>query len=320
MKQNYTARVPSVLTLMCVLLSLTGCAGKHGKLMESAQLNYQANEYEVALHDAVAALKLKPDYDKAQDFVVTFFNAAVHAREDKIKALEATPGPFKWEVIVAEYKGLIAINNLVNHLPPAALVHKKTKQRITFDTKDYTNLLNQASEKAAEAYYQEGMSIAASSDDVDTQKAAAKAFKKAEDFVPGYKDAYIRYEESRRAGVKKMVILPFEDRSNKAYLYGALGETITDQIIDSVLNDESATEFLALVSRAHLARVMQEQGLVLTGIVDERTAANLGGILGVHEMVIGKITQVRYTPPRTKKNTVTQKGTIEVASRHRNLY
>ena len=57
---------------------------------------------------------------------------------------------------------------------------------------------------------------------------------------------------------------------------------------------------------------MQEQGLGLTGMVDERTAANLGGILGVHEMVIGKITQIRYTPARTKEATVAQKATIRV--------
>ena len=304
----------SILTLMCVLLFLTGCASKHGDLMKSAQANYQTNQYEAALHDAVAALKLKPDYDKAQDFVVTFFNAAVEVRENKIKSLEATPNKFKYDGVVAEYKGLIEINNLVKNLPPTALIHKKTKQRLVFNIKDYTLQLNEASEKAAEVHYQEGILIAASGNDVDTQKMAAKEFKKAAEYVPGYKDSSIRYEESRRAGVKKMAILPFEDKSGKAHLYGALPDTITDQIVDSVLNDPSATEFLALVSRDQLERVMQEQGLGLTGIVNEQTAANLGGILGVHEMVIGKITQIRYTPARTKEATVAQKATIRVAS------
>lgn len=304
-------RCLSIVTLMCVAF-LTSCATKHGDLMKSAQLHYQTNNYEAALRDAVAALKLKPDYDKAQDFVVTFFNAAVEVRENKIKSLEATPNKFKYDGVVAEYKGLIEINNLVKNLPPTALIHKKTKQRLVFDIKDYTPQLNEASEKAAEVHYQEGILIAASGNDVDTQKIAAKEFKKAGEYVPGYKDSSLRYEESRRAGVKKMAILPFEDKSGKAHLYGALSETITDQIIDSVLNDPSAIEFLALVSRDQLERVMQEQGLGLTGIVNEQTAANLGGILGVHEMVIGKITQIRYTPARTKEATVAQTGTIRV--------
>ena len=306
-------RCLSVVTLMCVAI-LTSCATKHGDLMKSAQVHYQTNDYEAALRDAVAALKLKPDYDKAQDFVVTFFNAAVEARENKIKSLEATPSKFKYDGVVAEYKGLIEINNLVKNLPPTALIHKKTKQRLVFNTKDYTSQLNEASEKAAEVHYQEGILIAASGNDVDTQKMAAKEFKKAADYVPGYKDSSIRYEESRRAGVKKMAILPFEDKTGKAHLYGALSERITDDIINSVSSDSSATEFLQLVSRDQLEIVMQEQGLGLTGMVDERTAANLGGILGVHEIVIGKITDILYVPERTRSKNISQTGTIRVAS------
>lgn len=306
-------RVLTVLTLMCTVL-LTGCATKHGDLMKSAQLHYQSNDYEAALNDAVAALKLKPDYDKAQDFVVTFFNGAVEVRENKINSLEATPSKFKYDGIVAEYKGLIEINNLVKNLPPTALVHKKTKQRLVFNIKDYTLQLNAASEKAAEVHYQEGILIAASGNDVDTQKMAAKEFKKAGEYVLGYKDSSIRYEESRRAGVKKMAILPFEDKSGKAHLYGALSETITDLIIDSVINDPSAREFLDLVSRDQLERVMEEQHLGLTGLVDAQTAASLGQVLGVHEIVVGKITDILHVGARTRTKQIPQSGTIRVAS------
>ncbi len=96
--------------------------------------------------------------------------------------------------------------------------------------------------------------------------------------------------------------------------YGALSETITDQIVDSVINDPSATEFLELVSRDQLERVMQEQQLGLTGIIDQQTAARLGGLLGVHEMVIGKITQIIYVPERTRQTTVPQETIIRVKS------
>ena len=306
-------RCLSVVTLMCVAF-LNSCATKHGDLMKSAQVHYQTNDYEAALRDAVAALKLKPDYDKAQDFVVTFFKAVVEGRENKIKSLEATPNKFKYDGVVAEYKGLIEINNLVKNLPPTALIHKKTKQRLVFNIKDYTPQLNEASEKAAEVHYQEGILIAASGNDVDTQKMAAKEFKKAGEYVPGYKDSSIRYEESRRAGIKKMAILPFEDKSGKAHLYGALSETITDLIIDSVINDPSAREFLDLVSRDQLERVMEEQHLGLTGLVDAQTAASLGQVLGVHEIVVGKITDILHVRARTSTKKVPQSATIRTAS------
>ena len=299
---------PSLLTLIFVSLCLTGCAGKAGKLMESAQASYRANDYEAALRDSVMALKHKPDYEKAQNFAPTFFNAAVEARQNKIKSLESSPDKFRWDGIVAEYRGLVEINTLVKNLPP--LIHKKTKQRITFDTQDYSSPLRQASENAAEVHYQEGIRIADSGGDVETQKRAAKEFKMVEEFVSGYKDVRIRYEQSRDAGVKRMAILTFEDKSGKARAYGALSETITDNIISNVLNDPTATEFLAIISRDQLERVMSEQNLSFTGRFDAQTVANIGGVAGVHELVVGQITQIVYTPARPTQKRWDRESTI----------
>ena len=298
----------SLLTLILVSLCLTGCAGKAGKLMDSAQASYQVNDYEAALRDAVMALKHKPDYEKAQNFVTTYFKAAVEARQKRLKTLETSADKFKWDKIVAEYKGLIEIYTLVNNLPP--LIHKKTKQRITFETQDYTNQLAEASENAAEVHYQEGIRIADSSDDVETQKRAAKEFKMVEEFVPGYKDVITRYEQARSAGVKKMAILTFEDKSGKARAYGGLSDTITDNIISAVLNDPTATEFLEIISRDQLQQVMAEQNLGFTGRFDLNTVANIGEVAGVHELVVGQITQIIYTPPRPKRKNWNRQATV----------
>jgi hypothetical protein len=303
---------PSFLTLIFVSLCLTGCAGKAGKLMESAQASYRVNDYEAALRDSVMALKHKPDYEKAQNFAPTFFKAAVEVRQNKIKGLQASSSKFRWDGLVAEYKGLIEINGLVKSLPP--LIHKKTKQRITFETQDYSTPLRQASENAAEAHYQEGIRLANSKPDVETQKKAAKEFKTAQDFVPGYKDAGIRYTQSRDAGVKRMAILTFEDKSGKARAYGALSETITDNIISNVISDPAATEFLDIISRDRLEQIMAEQNLSYTGRFDERTVASIGGVAGVHELVVGQITQIIYKDPNPKHRRWDRQKTIKVPS------
>jgi hypothetical protein len=94
--------------------------------------------------------------------------------------------------------------------------------------------------------------------------------------------------------------------------YGALSEMITDDIISNVMNNPSAREFLEIISRAELQQVLQEQQLGLTGLVDEQTAAKLGKILGVHEIVTGQVTQIIYEPPRTTRRTERQKATITV--------
>ena len=309
-RTKYWSLISLICTFLfvCTLLCLTGCAGKAGKYMDSAQASYSANDYEGALRDTVLALKQKPNYERAQNFVTTFFDAAVEARHNKLRFLERSQDKFRWDQIVAEYKGLIEINRLVKSLPP--LVHKKTKERITFNTRAYERELSDASEHAAEAHYQEGISIANEGSDVETQKRAAKEFKKVEEFVRGYKDVVSRYEQARSAGVKKMAILTFEDKSGKARAYGDLSGTITDSIISTVLNDPTAMEFLEIISRDQLEQVMAEQNLGFTGRFDEKTVAGIGEVAGVHELVVGQITQIIYTPPRPKQKNWNRQATV----------
>ena len=184
--------------------------------------------------------------------------------------MEVASHKFKWDNIVVEYLMLTEINNLVKNLPP--LVHKQTQQPITFDIKDYSNQLAKALENAAEAHYQEGILIADSADDVDTQKRAAKEFKMVEKFVQGYKDAQSRYEKSRSAGIKRVAIIPFEDKSGNSRRqlygtpsYGAISEAVTDAVVSNILGDPLAVEFLQLISRNEVESVLNEQNLSLTG-------------------------------------------------------
>ena len=119
-----------------------------------------------------------------------------------------------------------------------------------------------------------------------------------------------RYEQARSAGVKRMAILTFEDKTGKGSKYGALPDTITDNIISSVLNDPSATEFLTIVSRDQLNQIMAEQNLSYTGRFDEKTVAGIGEVAGVHELVVGQITQIIYTPPRPKQKNWNRQATL----------
>ncbi|MDE0010353.1 MAG: hypothetical protein OXU36_04375 [Candidatus Poribacteria bacterium] len=278
--------------------------------MESAQANYRVNDYEAALRDAVMALKHKPDYEKAQNFAPTFFNAVVEVRQRKIKTLESSSDKFRWDGLVAEYKGLIEINALVKSLPP--LIHKKTKQRITFETQDYSVPLRQVSEQAAEAHYQEGIRIADSGSDVETQKRAAKEFKAAQGFVPGYKNADDRYEQAKSAGVKRMAIFTFESADEDAYKYGGLLETITDDIIASVLNNDDAREFLDIISQEEVEAIMAERHFGFSERFDDTIFAGIGQAAGVHELVIGKITRLSYAPARTKSKSISRKRMLKI--------
>lgn len=301
----------SLATTIFISICLTGCVtSKSGKYMESAQANYRVHNYEGALRNAVSALRINPNYVKAQDFVATYFKAAVKTRLNKIQRLETSTGKFRYDQIVTEYRGLVDINMLVTNLPP--LIHKKTKERIIFGITDYSRQLSDASQKAAEVHYQEGIHLAKSGSDVETQKSAAKEFRKAKEFVPGYKDADDRYEQARSAGVKRMAIFTFEDRSGKAQAYGGLLDTITDDIITSVINNDDTREFLEIISREEIEAIMVEQNLSFFERFDNKTVAGIGQIAGVHELFIGKITRLTYAPARIKRKPISRKRTLKI--------
>jgi len=320
---------------------VAGCAGmmQYGKLEESAREYSNRGNYDQAVFQVVASLKLKQDYDKSQQLIVDVFPRAVEEHLGKIKAAKNSSAKFKWDTVTAEYEALIKVNQAVKSLPP--LTNEETKQPIRFDIQDYSQDLVEPRNKAAEDHYQEGRRLfgkngmanrdqaakefstankyapgykdattlaadgyyregllLARVDDVDTQKKAAKSFKTAQEYVPGYKDSAALYEKARRAGIKRIAIIPFENKSGKGW-YGAIADAIVDGAVSDVMNDASATEFLEIVSRDQLEQVMREQKLGLTGFIDASSATQLGKILGVKEIVTGKITQISVSPERT---------------------
>lgn len=301
---------------VCLFLlaeAFSGCAAlkKYGKLEKSARQYYRIGDYDRAVLKSAESLRLNPEYDKAQNLIQDAFRAAVNAHESKIKERKLSSAKFRWDDIVSEYEALVEVNRTVMELP--TLRRKKTKELITFKVTDYTDSLAVARTHAAEAHYQEGMRLSQNSA-IDFQKHAAKEFKAALRFVPGYKDAADWYEKCRRAAIKRMAIIPFDDKSGKNGRYGALSEMITDEVISDIMSDPDAMEFLELVSRDRLESVMQEQQLGLTDLVNEATAAKLGKILGVHEIVTGQITQIIYAPPRTTRRTERQKSRVVVST------
>ena len=299
-----------IFVIVTILLT-TGCAmfSNYGKLEKSARDNYVAGRYDTAVFECAKSLKLNPKYEKAQILIQDAFKAAANRHKNHIRELNLSPEKFKWDDIVYEYETLIKINQLIKELPNLEV--KKTKEIIKFKTTDYTKELADAKTNAAEAHYQEGLTLS-TREGIDIQKQAAKEFKSAEHFCPGYKDVASLYEKCRKAGIRRMAIIPFEDKTGKKGKYGALSETIVDDIVSDIVNNPSAMEFLEIVSRDQLEQVMQEQKLGFTGIIDEKTLVDLGNVLGVHEILTGKITQIIYTPERTISRNVRQKESVVV--------
>ncbi|MEE9166520.1 MAG: CsgG/HfaB family protein [Candidatus Neomarinimicrobiota bacterium] len=297
--------------LAVLLIFMIGCAGftQHGRLESSAREAYAGGDYDTAVFECTRSLKLNPDYEKAQILIGNAFRAATQAHAARLAGLEASSSKSRWDGIVQEYEALVKINQAVRELP--TLKVKETGEVIEFETSDYTQHLVEAKTNAAEAHYQEGLSLL-EREGVDEQRGAALEFRLATSFIEDYKDAAELYEKARQAGVKRMAIVPFEDRSGKEGRYGDLPGLVVDEIVTEFMNDPSSMEFLELVSREELENVMEEHRLTLAGIVDEESAVQLGKILGIHEILTGRITQVIYTPTTTLEKNVEREARIVV--------
>jgi len=291
-------RRTKILSLILLTITLHSCAyfSEYAQLERRARESFARADYDTAVFLLARSLSINPEYEESQLLMTDAFMMANRVHKESISDITVSGNQFRHDRLVLEYQNLINLHDAVKSLPP--IRHPETKALITFELVDYTSELSTAKQAAAESHYLAGEKLAQSDSPTD-QKAAAKQFKRALNFVPGYKDADLRYQSTREAGIKRIAIIPFEDLSGTRKRFGSVEELVADEVITSIMKDAAATEFLELVSRDQLDRVIEEQKLGLSGLLNEETAVEVGAILGVHEILTGKITQIVYSPSRT---------------------
>ncbi len=302
----------TVIWSICIVQILVGCAAVHeyGKLEKNARRSYQRGDYDQAVFKCAESLRLNPEYGKAQTLIQDALRAAVNTHLAKIKELRGLSAEYRWDKIVSEYEALSELNRTIESLP--VLRGKKTGEIIRFELTDYSKNLTEAKTNAAEVHYQAGIDLS-QKEGMDFKKQAAKEFKSALHFVPDYKDASSKYEECRKEATKRMVIIPFKDKSGKEDKYGAISEMITDEIRTGIMGDSTVAEFLKLVSREELRNVLREQNLQMSDLVDEQTAVKVGKHLGAHEILLGEIELINYSPPRATINRLKRQTQVVVS-------
>ena len=111
-----------------------------------------------------------------------------------------------------------------------------------------------------------------------------------------YKDASALRDRCVTLGRFVVAVLPFTESGKgtvaakmQAHAMTALTET----------NDP----FLKVVDRENLERILEEQRLGLTGIVDESTAVRVGNLIGAQAVLMGTVVEYREVPGKTKQST-----------------
>jgi len=88
----------------------------------------------------------------------------------------------------------------------------------------------------------------------------------------------------------KIAVLPFDDGSIQNRWWGnqyELGKGVSDELVTAFLR----TEKFRLVEREQINAILQEQKIGAAGLVDPKSAAEIGRILGVQFLVIGRVTE-----------------------------
>ncbi|HPF09006.1 MAG TPA: CsgG/HfaB family protein [Candidatus Cloacimonadota bacterium] len=300
----------SILLVVIIFAGLGAGCSQNKQISRKAENYFKQGDYHNASLMAVESLKLKASNPKAQQTLLSAYPLALQEQIEEIDRLKSANDSQNWPRILKAYQSLQTLNEAIRSLPP--VTDPNSGERIRFDYRDYSSEISDARNESADYFYRQGVHHSMLSSEASTQKKAAGFFKEAMVYITDYKDSALRYEEARQKAIRRIAILPFEDKSGSRGRYGAISDMLADQIISGILKDKASTEFVELITRDQIDRVIEEQQLSSSGLVDEASAARIGVLVGAHEILSGRILQIDYSSPKTVSVELQEKSNITV--------
>ena len=255
-----------VFFLLIAILAAFGCA--HKRYYQEANDAFSRGDYDRASFMSVEALREKPDFAEALDLLRTAVPRAFEQHGSRAKSNEERQD---FDGAVAEYR---KIENLAGAV---------SSVRSDIDLPDVSVQKRVVSLSAAESHYLTGLELLKEGEAASGSgrfKQAAVEFRKAQEFVPDYKDSKALYERARHEAVIRVAVLPFWDAG-----YGAQGRILADHVIARAMGRNP--EFLEFVTREHFYQIEKEIGQ--TVIFDSKKSVEMGKVLGVQYIVIGRV-------------------------------
>ena len=110
----------------------------------------------------------------------------------------------------------------------------------------------------------------------------------------GYKDAAVLLQEAIRRGQYSIAVLPFTGNGDRAAMVQAHAMTALTNTGDP---------FIRIVDRENMDRILEEQRMGLSGIVDEQTAVRVGNLMGAQAVLMGTLIEYREHPGQLRRST-----------------
>jgi tetratricopeptide (TPR) repeat protein len=252
---------------------LVSCAasGPHVDAFKRAEAAYNDGKDDKAIEEALKALKIKPDYQPAIDFLNKTFDDVIAAKNDTIAMFKKRddPNPKRWDKIVymeerkAEY---------AKQLKLIARRNDKLKLSVDVDPND----IKVARDSAAASHYAAGLEKMNERGKA-AQQVAAVHFRKAFTYHADYEDSKQLYAECKKRGTIRVAVDPFNnDYSGR----------MDAALIAELQKNKEASEFLQFLTRADLDRVLEEQTLASSGDFQNSEGEDMMGKLRSAEFLI----------------------------------
>ena len=117
---------------------------------------------------------------------------------------------------------------------------------------------------------------------------------------PGYKDSEKLRESALQAGTIRLAVLPFENLVPDP----SIGAKVTAHLTTSLAQLDDP--FLKIVDRENMDRILEEQKLNMSGVMDEATAVNVGQLMGAQMLLMGSV--IEYRPQAGRRQKELKKG------------
>ena len=286
-------RLVFIFFLLFIMLFLCGCATftQHGQAYKKAEFCYNTGDFDGAVTNSIDSLSMKPTYQKASLLIKKATPQAYDKHEKIARGLEDQA---EWDSAITEYDTLLRMSKRLSELGTTYS---------TIDTQSIIQKKENAIQKAAEAHYSKGIRLM----DSKSYNEAAKEFKRAQDFVPNYKDSESLYASCKELAVRKVAIMIFENTSGKSQ-FGDIDVKLTDQIIDTAIN--SNPELLVFITRDQMGRLIQEKGVLDINKI-KSNPIEMGKLLDIHAFVFGKIASIAVNHTPKTSNTYSREVIIQ---------
>lgn len=311
-----------ITTLAVLLALLMACGGSRslsrkgeklheaGLYQESARLHYEALLKNQRNIDAQIGLK-KTGQMVLDDELEAFFKAtSMREREtavnsylqaqayyDRVKAVGVTlniPAHYQtdFEKVKGEYLEVLyesGTEQLDNEDFGEA---ERTLQRIVDLEPDYEEARQLRDMAYMEPLYREAL-LAQESEHYRLAYNKLMAIKERD---PLYKDVETLRKQVLDDGAFAVAVLPFEN---------TVKQKVAPKVVAHVTNALANLDdpFLKIVDRENIERILEEQRLGLSGMIDEETAVDVGELIGAQAVLLGTVVEYRELPGRLTQST-----------------